>query len=260
MKSGDPILRRFDAPTMIQYQVPPKTFEVNYCRQSNAHNKCKDLLNMCRSNVSKEDLKVRKSTVGEGAGRGLFAARDLPKHSCLLVDDPTHSFQVLPSTWSVIDDMHEAFRNTSKLTNGCDLSSLVTFISGYGYVSLLMGTHHWSVDSDILFFMNHGCNQSYNYGEEYSVTNEINADLDSIPEEYDIHAESYSPWIERHLLVYRSGPDRTLRDIREGEEILANYLAFVADDEEWEDSVLKLRGKCNGRILGEVSEYELRHG
>jgi hypothetical protein len=107
--------------------------------------------------------------------------------------------------------------------------------------------------------MNHGCNGTYNYGEEYSPITELDASLDSIPPEYDTTADVYSPLMERHLRAYRSGPDRTLRDIAAGEEILANYLAFVANAEEWEMEVLDTRGQCEGVRSGEITEYELEH-
>ena len=127
------------------------------------------------------------------------------------------------------------------------------------YTTNNQGTPHWSVDSNINFFMNHGCNGTYNYGDEYSPITELDASLDSIPPEYDTTADVYSPLLERHLRAYRSGPDRTLRDIAAGEEILANYLAFVANGEEWKMDVLDMRGQCEGVRSGEITEYEMEH-
>ena len=60
--------------------------------------------------------------------------------------------------------------------------------------------------------------------------------------------------------AYRSGPDHTLRDITKGEEMLANYLAFVADEEGWEEDILSTKGQCSGEVLGEVSAYENERG
>ena len=188
---------------MIEYQVPPKTFEVNYCRQHNDHWECKDsffLFDKCVKNVSQEELQIRQSLISESAGRGLFALTDIPISSCLLINDGPKSFQVLPSTWSVIDGMHESFSDEPDMTEKLrGLSALVTFITGYGYASLLLGRHHWSIDAAIVFFMNHGCNQTYNVGDEYVPTTELNADPTCIPPEYDTSAEVYSPFIERHL-------------------------------------------------------------
>ena len=39
-KSGKPAMHSFDVATMTQYQVPPKVFEINYCRQNASHQEC----------------------------------------------------------------------------------------------------------------------------------------------------------------------------------------------------------------------------
>ena len=41
-KSGDPILRFFDAATMIRYQTPPKSDELAYCRKEKTPWECTD--------------------------------------------------------------------------------------------------------------------------------------------------------------------------------------------------------------------------
>lgn len=282
-KSGQSALKRFDAPTMLEYQVPPKPFETNYCRQCNVPAECADTFDGCKFNVPRDDLVVHKSSVGENAGRGLFTTRDIPSDACLIAEDNPTSIQMLPTTWSVIEAMHEGLIDDNTFTDAHQgLAALTTFILGYGYGSHVLvrkhdvrnlqksydrsfnrfcshhiqGTAHWSVDSNIVFFMNHGCNQTYNYGDAYSPTTEVSADLNFIPTEYDATAEVYSPVIERHLRAYRSGPDHTLRDIMAREELLANYLAFFADEDEWEKDVLEMRGQCAGDTLGEISEYE----
>ena len=48
--------------------------------------------------------------------------------------------------------------------------------------------------------------------------------------------------------------DYTLHGIKQGEEILANYLSFV-DPSEWAEEVNILRSQCSG-IAGEISDYE----
>lgn len=204
---------------------------------------------------------MRESLVGgKGAGRGLFSAVDMPMNSCIMVDGGSKSFQLFPSSWSIIAKMHKIFHDTTPVMKDISrgLSALVTFITGYGYVSLVLGAPHWSVDSNIAFFMNHGCNKTYNFGDEYSPVTELNADPTFIPPEYDTRAEIYCPVIERNLRAYTSGPDRTLRDIKAGEEVLANYLAFVANDEDWEEELLSMKSQCAGETLGEISDYEMR--
>lgn len=41
-KSGEPSLIYFDAPTMIRYQLPPRSDETVYCRKALTPKECKD--------------------------------------------------------------------------------------------------------------------------------------------------------------------------------------------------------------------------
>ena len=55
---------------------------------------------------------------------------------------------------------------------------------------------------------------------------EMNVDLDRAPEALlNKASEVYSPIYERHLRQILSVGDYTLRDIRQGEEILCDYLS-----------------------------------
>jgi hypothetical protein len=57
------------------------------------------------------------------------------------------------------------------------------------------------------------------------------------------------------IFRYLGTGDYTLREIKQGGEILANYLSFV-DPSEWAEEVMILRAQCIGEQLGEISEYE----
>ena len=58
--------------------------------------------------VPTSHLDARKSTVGENAGRGLFAAQDIPANSTLDLAGSVTAFYFWPSTWSVIEELYEA--------------------------------------------------------------------------------------------------------------------------------------------------------
>ena len=93
---------------------------------------------------------------------------------------------------------------------------------------ILQGKKHYTVDSGIMNFCNHGCNGTYNYGvenEDELIFNEMDVALDHIPEALQNTALVYSPVLERHLRQVSSIGDYALKDIRKGEEILCNYLA-----------------------------------
>jgi hypothetical protein len=93
-------------------------------------------------------------------------------------------------------------------------------------------------------FSNHGCNQSYNYGDEYSLLTEATIDLstEKIPDGYDCTAIPYSPLQERHLRQILSAGDVTLREIKAGEEILVSAIAFSSfSKHDWYSSRLMSR-------------------
>lgn len=89
---------------------------------------------------------------------------------------------------------------------------------------LLQGETHHTIDSGIMTFSNHGCDRSYNYGDEYSSVTESTVDLTDkkIPDGLDCSAIAYSPVQERHLRQIMSAGDVVLRDVRAGDEILVS--------------------------------------
>ena len=53
-------MHSFDVATMVQYQVPPKVFEINYCRQNASHRECTiDPFIVCNATMSREELNVK---------------------------------------------------------------------------------------------------------------------------------------------------------------------------------------------------------
>merc|ERR1712194_63898 len=168
------------------------------------------------------------------------------------------AFYFLPSTWAIIAELVEDGAGHAKEA----LSSVHTFAHGYGSAYTLLGKTHYTVESSIMLFCNHGCNGTYSFGseegQELGLT-ETNVDLNRIPEALqDEEASVYSPLFERHLRQKLTfGVDTTLRDIRQGEEILCDYLEYVGTDlEDWRDDVVGLREQCTGEAMGFIQGYE----
>jgi len=261
-KSGKPALLFFDAPTMISYQVPPKAIETTYCRKEDTPWECDEYLGidpeLMRIPIS--HVEARKSTVGEYAGRGLFASQDIPKDAMIDINGSVKAFHVPPSTGFVITKLYDWGNGNSDegtfVKEG--LSCVRTFVEGYGYCATLLGKKHYTIDSGITTFCNHGCNGTYNYGDDNNFT-ELNIDLDYAPEALLNKASVFSPVFERHLRQILAVGDYTLRDIRQGEEILCNYLSFSGDPDYWEEDVTGLRGQCAGDTMGQISEYDSEH-
>lgn len=65
-------------------------------------------------------------------------------------------------------------------------SSNTTFRLGYGWGSILMGKLHFSVETDVMMFMNHGCNGTYNHGslelDDRERFSEQNLDVENLDE------------------------------------------------------------------------------
>lgn len=264
--SGKPALSFFDGSTMAGYQLPPKPFETVYCRSEEEPWECDTHIGIHPewNNIPLSHLEASKSTIGEFAGRGLFAATDVPKYSMFDIDSSVKAFHILPSPWSVIQDIFEWAEGHEGEGNDYvkdELSSVLTFTQGYGYGSMLLGTEHYTVDSGITTFCNHGCNGTYTYGNEEGETNltEMNAPLDQAPWDFRNDAwQVYSPVFERHLRQQLSVGDYTLRDIRRGEEVLCDYLGFVGDPDDWAEDVASLRGQCSGKKMGDIAVYEVK--
>lgn len=112
-KSGQPILRYFDAATMVSYQIPSRAQETTYCRQEvedETRWDCDDILDLYSGDIillPLDTLRVGKSGVGERAGRGLFATRDIPSRASIGVEKGIKGFMFSPSTWSIINSFVE---------------------------------------------------------------------------------------------------------------------------------------------------------
>jgi len=114
------------------------------------------------------------------------------------------------------------------------------------------------VDSNIVTFVNHGCRGTYNVGEEMDV-DEFSVDPDKPIEalsgkSHAGRASIFDPVIDRHLI---GTMETTVKDIKAGDEILDNYLAFIGSEGFWADDVMDLRKQCSGEATEwSVTGYE----
>lgn len=132
-KTGKPILQYFDAATMVSYQVPSKAQEATYCRGEENRSKCDKSVGL---HLDLDCLKVDKSGVGERAGRGLFAVRDIPYNTAIALDVAAKSFHVPFVTWSVLESLFENSDGVSFANK--KISEVYTFIEGvYSFFSFL---------------------------------------------------------------------------------------------------------------------------
>ena len=80
--------------------------------------------------------------------------------------------------------------------------------------------------------------------------------MPSIVKDMGLRHSAYDPVLERNIRSIMASDELVLRDIKAGEEILDNYLAFIGDEDDWEEDIHSLRNQCTGTGIGEVVEYE----
>jgi hypothetical protein len=115
----------------------------------------------------------------------------------------------------------------------CSNSGLNTLVH---HILCLQGEVNFVVESSILLFMNHGCNGTYNFGDDVNSFTEMNFESSYTKDSIIANAlisktPPFSPVLERHLGLQTMYGDLTLRDINEGEEILTDYLHFGGDQD-----------------------------
>lgn len=129
-RSGNPALRYFDGPTMVDFQVPSRAEEVTYCRKEVTPWECgidPEVVNH-HYDYQQETWKRANDDFNLDRAQTLYAEK----------------IHLFPSSWSVMNDINNQ-------TNAKDeLSSIVTFAEEYGHPSMLMGKK--SVDVGVSSF------------------------------------------------------------------------------------------------------------
>lgn len=120
---------------MIRYQMPSRAQETTFCRQEDKPYECEDYLGFDPDTVNlpaSEYLAVGKSNIAQHAGRGLFAAKDIPKDAALAMADTVQAFQLRPLTWSVVEELEQWGDDNSDKVPFVDdeISGLYTFVEG----------------------------------------------------------------------------------------------------------------------------------
>ena len=130
--NGEPPFAYFDGATMMTFQYPAKANEVMFCLAEPDDEECDEPdgrgFNPEWKNFSPSNFEVKKSGVGENAGRGVFALVDIPAWSYLGLDEHVHVVNFEAETYDLIVTHYEA----SKLFSG-SYAALIGYIFGYGF-------------------------------------------------------------------------------------------------------------------------------
>ena len=127
-RSTEDTLFHFDATVMLSYQIPSKDSEISFCRDN--EDECDGNFNLPPDTnlIPAFQIKVGPSKISKFAGRGLFAAEDIPPHSVIALDLQVNNFHILPSTWEIVESMY--YGNMRSMINDGLLQGLLYFIQG----------------------------------------------------------------------------------------------------------------------------------
>jgi hypothetical protein len=116
---------------MVSYQVPPRAMETVFCRKEPKPVECWDGESFYSSkylNAPLSSFEVKKSGVGDNAGRGVFAKVDIPEDTYLSAETSCHSVLFMPSTVALIEALEED-------PIGYELEVFDYYMHGYGFTS-----------------------------------------------------------------------------------------------------------------------------
>jgi len=263
--SGAPPLKYVDGATLASYQVPHKVIENLYCQRDPIPNECTILQNHGNMpNLPLAQFQVENSII-IGGGKGVFAKVDMMKGALIGRESAVHVIHFSPETYHVVSKYHRF------LSGAHNFGAVYFFMEGYGFEGEDMGgwdmnLQEYFVDGSINLFVNHGCDYSNNIGSrnEYYCMNSPNCSFmsesmtEEIIETLDVPEliSPNTPIFRRHRLLFLTGFDVTLRDIKLGEEILMNYLYFEQNNEDRSLVANQMRKICAGTSIGQITKYK----
>jgi len=236
--SGAPALKYFDGNTMQTYQTPSKTFEAVHCNKDPVPDNC---LVTKADDISIDNLEVKMTDPNDSESRGVFTKVDIKKGSTISRKSSSQYVHIPPLTF---ERMNEILESVPKAAS--PISDVMHFLEGYGRQTVEQGKEAYFVDSSILTFIRHGCSGTNNLDNqsEYSESADgIEQDFEALKTVYG--RDVFDPFIDRHLHQWINSPSIALRDIKNGDEILKNYLIFAKDQESWLEAVQELRKGCS---------------
>ncbi len=123
---------------MVSYQIPHRSIQRSFCNWDPSE--CEDYLGFDPNirNLPISILKVAKSSVGENAGRGLFASEMIPKGIGFGLNEQVQSFHLSTSSTGIVEMMYE-----EEYIDETDYDSLTTFF--YGKNVILVVCFGWDI-------------------------------------------------------------------------------------------------------------------
>ena len=135
-----------------------------------------------------------------------------------------------------------------------------TYAHAYGFDAEVWGRPETSVFTNILTFVNHGCNGTANLGYNSPGVNEFTIDTTvpdfKIPEDFATYLkDEYKPHRDRKCTGTTPVSQVYYPPVRAGEELFDNYLPY-GGDKKFVANVNELKRDCSG-ALGSVEKLQL---
>jgi hypothetical protein len=118
---------------MVSYHVPPRAVETVFCKREPTPEQCLDVKGTYDFNYPNAPLtsfEVKKSSVGDNAGRGVYAKVDIAEDTYLSAETSSHTVLFMPSTVALIEALEDE-------PIGDELEVLDYYMHGYGFTSRL---------------------------------------------------------------------------------------------------------------------------
>jgi len=266
----------FDGATMEKYRTTHRAYQNRFCDAGRNL-----LLDLCgtvagidprRRDFPPEAFEVRHSTLGEGAGRGLFARVHIPAGSLIMEREAVNSVHFTEATLAVIEKIMWIYLGDFKEVYEV-VDMLYSYYDGYGYFGSTISGKEIFVDSGILTFANHGCRGTENLGqlgtkgafltpEEYaSLRESADKRSEALMVLYRLFRSwrGYNPPVHRHNYLISGGLNFAQRDIAAGEEIFGNYLLYIdstIEEEDLDKEVSLINSECLGKTVGIVKQVD----
>ena len=241
-KDGKSPLNFFDGATMKTFQVPNKAFETVFCREYPRPDECDWCAGFHPEAVDSPVSMFEVMPTGE-KGFGIFAKEDISKGSMIAAEESTKAIKCPPTTYEMMGTIARDFPAAEAL------QVVPYYLHFYGFQSQVLGGPEYRVDSGILTFVNHGCNGTANMGD-VGVSNavtEATADPENMPPrqgKVDEDGSIHHIVIDRHINQVMLSSDASMRDIKAGEEILNDYLAYSSEAGTWKEDVTEMKKWC----------------
>ena len=287
-------LRYFEAPDMTTLQFPPKASADSYCRYLDDYDEmegdeyCEHGYDPEKINIPLSQVYVAKSGSGENAGRGVFTSVDLLEKGTMIgMETNVHSVFYPPMSKALVnqvvdmkvynsydekyedddddddddDDEDEYLGGDSPLMSTAIYRSLTVYAEAYGFDDNPWGIAQTSVYSNVLTFVNHGCNGTANIGTNIPGVNEFTIDTSdpstfSIPEDFKVfNGGEYSPHKDRTYFSTITTTQVEHAPILKGNELFDNYMGF-GGDHGFLEQIEDLKRDCTG-ALGTVERHQL---